>query len=553
MPENDSDGYPSGLSFQVTNNSKRVDVRIAGGGAVGQVAHSASDSPADSRRISQTTRTKIVFSVVWAVYLVVSLGLATGVGIGIADNGDGARVFAPSGVNPVSENGAAKGQGYVVTDFVAGSSRDPQKVINRIATIHYPTLNSYIMTSLGVLSPDRTVSLFTVGWIYLIIGLSIIWLVPLGKGLLPVGVIFGALALGPYARWVISTYADTPAFFGMAAVLSALVIGIRSVSAREFLQLNALVWVGSLLLALSKPAYGVSVPFVLILWVVVLVVFHRGHLKHFLRIPLILITVAGLALTSLVSYLQFTSSDRDEAGRTNSYQFVLDVAMPYLPQDVIDEAIPANIQAMAPERYWPRAGGWLEVEGWQETFENHSLINGLRLQVLSQPTTAYIIVSDTIVASTKPDISYTPPNTWSTPEPPPIAVVPAALYQGSVVFVETLLIPMSFATANIVFIVVAALLALGLLLLVRRWKSGDGVSALAGQLTLLLWASGLFGGFFAGAAVLGDGYQELAKHAILSSYMFVIFMASLIGLIAVAVVAWWQSKKTPSMASPANA
>ena len=520
------------------------------------MGHAARSLPSESavvRRISQTTRTKIVFSVVWAVYLVVSLGLATGVGIGIADNGDGARVFSPSGLNPVSDDGLAKNQGYVVTDFVAGSSRDPQKVINRIATIHYPTLNSYIMTSLGVLSPDRTVSLFTVGWIYLIIGLSIIWLIPLGKGLLPVGVIFGALALGPYARWVISTYADTPAFFGMAAVLSALVIGIRSVSAREFLQLNGLVWVGALLLALSKAAYVVAVPFALILWGVTVAVFQREHLKHFLRVPLGIVTVVGCVSVGASSFAQFTSSDRQESGRINSFHFTLDIAMTYLPQETIDQAIPQNIQAMSSERYWPRAGGWLEVEGWQDTFENHSLMNRLRLQVLSQPTTAYHLVSNAISASTEPDIPYAPANTWSTPEPPPIAVVPAALYQGSAVFVETLLIPMSFANANIVFIVVAALLALGLLLLVRRWRPPEGTSVLAGQLTALLWLSGLFGGFYAGVAVLGDGFSELSKHTILSSYMFVIFMVSLIGLIAVAVMAWWQSKKTPSMATPVSA
>ena len=510
-------------------------------------------APGATSRFSRTTRTKIVFSVVWALYLIVSLGLSTGVGIGIADNGDGARVFAPSGLNPVSENGLAKGQGYVVTDFVAGSSRDPQKVINRMATIHYPTLNSYIMTSLGVLSPDRTVSLFAVGWIYLLIGLTIIWLVPLGKGLLSVAIVFGALALGPFARWVVSTYADTPAFFGMAAVLSAFVVATKAVSAREFLQLNGLVWVGSLLLALSKAAYVIAVPFVLALWLVALAVFQREHLKQFLRIPLGLTTAIGVALVAGSSFAQFTSSDRYESGRINSFHFTLDVAMTYLPQEAIDQAIPQNIQAMSPERYWPRAGGWLEVEEWQETFENHSLMNSLRLQVLSQPVTAYLIVSEAISASTEPDISYLPPNTWSTPEPPPIAVVPAALYEGTVVFVETLLTPLSFATANIMFIVVAALLAIGLLLLVRRWQPGEGIAALAGQLTALLWLSGLFGGFYAGVAVLGDGFSELEKHAILSSYMFVIFTASLIALVVVAGVAWWRSKTTHSTSTPANA
>lgn len=504
----------------------------------------------DSRRILKkiieplSIRKKSGLSFWWALYVVVSLGLATGVGIGIADNGDGARVFSPAGLNPVSdEQGLAKGQGYVVTDFVAASSRDPVKVINRIANMHYPTLNSYILTSLGVLSPDRTVSLFTLGWIYLLIGLTIIWLVPLGKGLVPTAIVFGVLALGPYARWTVSTYADTPAFFGMAAVLIALVIALRPVSSGEFFRLNSLVWFGGLLLALSKVAYAVATPFILLIWIAVVLVFQRHHLSLFLRVPLMLTSILGIGLTVLSLHLQFSSSDRDQAGKTNSHHFVMDIALPNFPPEVVNGVIPENIRELAPERYWPRAHEWKQVDGWEETFGNQREMNRLRFYTLSQPGTLYQAISATVEASTQPDIPYTPPNTWSSSETPSLALLPLALYSLTVGFVETLLAPLSVPTWNLVVFAITAPMAIFATLLVRRWNKSGRLPLLAVQLALMIWLSGFFGGVFAGAAVLGDGYQELAKHAILSSYMFAVYLVSFVALVGVTALTWWTSRE----------
>lgn len=489
------------------------------------------------RRVAGSTpvKSRLTLSFVWALYMVVSLGLATGVGIGIADNGDGSRVFSPAGFNPEGDRErVATWHGYVVTDFEAAMSRDPQKVFKRVVNLRYPTLNSYIFVGLGIVDRDRQVTLFTFGLIYVVIGLTIIWLVPLGRGLLVSSLVFGTLALGPYSRWLVSTYADTPAFFGGAAVIIALAVLVRPLSAREHIQVGALFWFGALLIVLSKASYAIALPFILILWLGVLVVFQRKQWKSVVGGFSLVVHIAGLMLTSFFSYLQFTSEDRRWASELNAHSFLMSVAIPSLSDEVLDEiGIPQNIRDFYPESYRPRASGWEEVPNWRETMSDESAINRLRLEVLKQPNTTWVLVSDAVAASSRPEVGHLVANTWQEEGVPPLAVVPWALYQGSNELVKVLLWPIS--VSQTVLPVLAGLFASAALVVGwSRRQYGDHESRhRVMELFILALSSAIIGGATASAAIFGDAYNELEKHAILSSWLFLVFLAAVVALWAI--------------------
>ena len=476
---------------------------------------------------------KVIFSALWALYLSLFLGLFSGVGIGIADNGDGVRVTSPAGLNPQTETGLTRGQGYVVTEFVSAANKSPASVFDRVTSLHYPTANAYVLTLMGVLSPDRTVSLFALGWLYLVVGLSIIWLAPLNRIFLPTVISMGVFTLAPFARWATSTYADTPAFLGFAAVLMSIVALLGRLTSGEFLRVNVLLWWGVLLIALSKVAYAVAIPLIVAAYFLVVFVFQRAALTKSQLFPVAGVTVAGVALVSGMLAVQFGSSDREQSNIINNHHFVMSVVVPNYPADIVEQSVPEPIRELAPEGYWPRTEDWRDVPGWEETMTDTALITELRLALFTQPALLYELMSQAVASSTTPELDYLVPNTWLPDEAPPISVLPMGLYVATTGLVHFLLYPLSIPGLAIPLVIAVAIAALGVLVFRPGGRRGNE-SGESSKLLALTVLSCLFAGALAGAAILGDGlsdqaaigFTEFMKHLIMTSFLFTIFIVS---------------------------
>ena len=470
-------------------------------------------------------RKKVIFAAFWSLYASLFLGLFSGVGIGIADNGDGVRVTSPAGLNPQTETGLTRGQGYVVTEFFSAANKSPASVFDRMTSLHYPTANAYFLTLMGVLSPDRTVSLFALGWLYLIVGLTFIWLAPINKSLLPMAITMGVFSLAPFLRWTTSAFADTPAFFGFVAVLVANVSLLSRLNRREFFRVHVLLWWGVLLIALSKAAYAVAIPFVLVFFFATVFVFQRATVRASKLLPLAGVTVAGLALVSGMLAVQFGSSDREQSNIINNHHFVMSVVVPNYPVDIVEQSVPEPIRELAPEGYWPRTEDWRDVPGWEETMTDSALVTELRLAIFTQPALLYELMAQAVASSTTPELDYLVPNTWLTDEAPPISAIPMGLYVATTGLVHFLLYPLSIPGLAIPLVVAVAIAALVVVVFRPGGRRGDesGESWVLAALTVL---SGVFAGALAGAAILGDGFTELEKHLIMTSFLFTIFVVS---------------------------
>lgn len=483
-------------------------------------------------------RKKVIFSFGWALYLSLFLGLISGVGIGIADNGDGVRVTSPAGLNPQTETGVARGQGYVVTDFVSAANRSPISVLNRLTSLHYPTANAYLLTVMGVFSPDRSVSLFALGWVYLLVGLTIIWLAPIGKNPLPTVILMGVLALGPFARWMTSTYADTPAFFGFAALLISIVALLSHLNSKEFFRINVLFWWGLLLIALSKAAYAVVIPLIVIFFFVALILSRRVSRKGLQLAPTIAVAASGLALVGGMLAVQFGSSDRQQSNAINNHHFLMTVVIPNYPSEIVERTVPESIRELAPEGYWPRTDDWSNVPGWEETVTDNALILGLRLRLFTQPALLYELLSKSVSASTTPELEYLVANTWNPDNPPSTAPILTGMHAATTGIVHLLLYPLSNSVLAIPLLAVATIATVSIHVLGRRsLKTGDQGENF-GLLALMI-LSGVLAGALAGAAIMGDGlsdpdaigFSELMKHLIMTSFLFTVFAVSTLVLL----------------------
>lgn len=473
---------------------------------------------------------KVIFSACWGLYVALFLGLFSGVGIGIADNGDGVRVTAPAGLNPQTDSGLTKGQGYVVTEFLSAANRSPASVVDRMTSLHYPTANSYVLTLMGVLSPDRSVSLFALGWVYLLVGLTIIWLAPIRKNPLPTLIVMGVLVLAPFARWMTSAYADTPAFFGFAAVLVSLVALLSHLNSREFLRVNVLFWWGVLLISLSKAAYAVVIPLIVLSFAIALIVLHRGKLKGSQLARILAVTVSGLALIGGMLVVQFGSSDRQQSNTINNHHFVMSVVVPNYPTEVVENVIPETLRDLSPEGYWPRTGNWRDVAGWEETMTDTALVTELRLALFAQPALLWELMSKAVSRSTTPELDYLVPNTWLPDDPPILSVLPWALYLSTTWLTNLLLSPLSVSWLAIPFLIVTVIGAL-VLVIFRNSTRPKSQSVESRTLLALMIFSGVLAGALAGVAILGDGFTELEKHLIMTSFLFTVFSVSAIALV----------------------
>jgi len=151
--------------------------------------------------------------VVAAMIVVLPLGLPTGGTFGVEDNGDGYRLYCGAGATPRTVDRLAAWKGGVVTDFVMGTP-------NCGST---PSSAGLVLRA-AALGNDGSLGLGTVAWWYAaLVGLVVAaaaWAAS-ASGLWRAAVLVvpvAPLALTPFTRFFVSTYAEPAGLLGSLAV-----------------------------------------------------------------------------------------------------------------------------------------------------------------------------------------------------------------------------------------------------------------------------------------------------------------------------------------------
>lgn len=189
-----------------------------------------------------------------AVAVILATGLLTSQPSGVADNGDGARLFCGQALLPVVPKGDAAWAGGVVSEFLVDSKACPDPIPSSAgfmlgAAMHTPSGQVWNLTQLAWLY---------VGAVALVTGLAawavtarsrwrVLWLLP---GLLP-------LAQPDFARFFLSTYGEPAGLLGTFAMVSGTAVILATQRSDRAARIVGLVLVagGGLFTAAAKIAY----------------------------------------------------------------------------------------------------------------------------------------------------------------------------------------------------------------------------------------------------------------------------------------------------------
>ena len=205
-------------------------VRRAVGPDPGAAGRTACDRGADRARGAGHGRRPVVAVVAAAVAMVVvalSLGLV-GTPVGVADNGDGARLYCGAGLVPRTPDGRSNWQGGVVLDFTTGAPACPDP----IASAALPVLR------LATVGSGPTWSLTRLGVLYalavgVLTGLAA-WAVGPGIRLLALVPALVPLVGPTFTRFFLSTFSEPAGLLGAYALcLGAAVVAVTGRAERS--------------------------------------------------------------------------------------------------------------------------------------------------------------------------------------------------------------------------------------------------------------------------------------------------------------------------------
>jgi hypothetical protein len=512
-----------------------------------------------------------VAAVLAAAVVALSLGLFT-TPVGVADNGDGMRLYCGAGLVPDTPSGRSNWQGGVVLDFTTGAPACPDAVASAaLPALRLATLGSgptWSLTRLGVLYA------LAVG---VLTGLAA-WAVGPGLRLLALVPALVPLVGPTFTRFFLSTFSEPAGLLGAyglclgAAVVA--VTGRHEVRARVVGL--GLVAAGGLLAATAKASF---VP-LLAVALVVAAVTAVGRRRW------VGLGAAGaLALVAIAPVAAGVQWQQRHFAAVNTHNLVYTAVLPDVGGAALGPlGLPPAALSAAGRAYYPK--GVDGLPGAEVVAADPAAARSAAYGVLlAHPAAAAGALGRGLTATLGADLSYLP----SAPVTP--ASVPAVLGttvgpQGAdraqlLAWLDGLALPWLPAA------VVAAGVLAGVLTLRRgRGRGGGGLQACqrgdtadvecpqgdipdasggargvgwgvigrgAGRLAALAAVSAV--GLVA-AAVLGDGYFEIAKHVWLAAYLLVVTAAAVVLGIAVWVVrraAYRRPAPTPSSASRADA
>ena len=447
-----------------------------------------------------------VAAVLAAAVVALSLGLFA-TPVGVADNGDGMRLYCGAGLVPDTPSGRSNWQGGVVLDFSTGATACP----DAIASAALPALR------LATLGSGPTWSLTRLGVLYalavgVLTGLAA-WAVGPGLRLLALVPALVPLVGPTFTRFFLSTFSEPAGLLGAYGLcLGAAAV---AVTGRQEVRARAvglvLVAAGGLLAATAKASF---VP-LLAVALVVAAVTAVGRRRW------VGLGVAGtLALVAIAPVAAGVQWQQRHFAGVNTHNLVYTAVLPDVGGAALGPlGLPPAALSAAGRAYYPN--GVDGLPGAEVVAADPAAARSAAYGVLlAHPAAAAGALGRGLTATLGAGLSYLP----SAPVTP--ASVPAVLGttvgpQGAdraqlLAWLAGLPVPWLPAA------VVAAGVLAGLLTLRRRATTvGRALGRVAGFAAVA--AVGVVA-----AAVLGDGYFEIAKHVWLAAYLLVVTAAAVV-------------------------
>ncbi len=453
----------------------------------------------ERRRAPVGVLAAVAAAVVAAAVVAVSLGLG-GTPVGAGDNGDGPRLYCGAGLVPLTPDGRSNWKGGVVLDFATGAPACPDPA----ASAALPMLR------LATLGSGATWSLTRLGVLYalavgLLTGLAA-WAVGPGARLV---VLVPALVplVGPtFTRFFVSTYSEPAGLLGAYALcLGTAVVAVTGPTERGARTAGlVLVAVGGLVAATAKASF---IP----LLGVALVVAAATTVGNGPRRRLVGLATAGaVVLVAVGPVVAGVRWQERHFAAVNAHNLVYTAVLPDVGAAALGPlGLPPGALAAAGRAYYP--AGVRGVPGAEVVAADPADARaGAYRVLLTHPGAAGGALGRGLTATLGAGLSYLPSAPVTADSVPPAlgtTVGPQGADRAQLLaWLDGLPVPWLPA-------VVAAAGVLAGLLTVRR--SGPVVRA-AGRVAALGAVSAV--GLVA-AAVLGDGYFEIAKHTWLAAYL----------------------------------
>jgi hypothetical protein len=444
------------------------------------------------------------------VVVAVSLGLA-GAPIGVGDNGDGTRLYCGAGLVPRTADGRSNWKGGVVLDFATGAPACPDPIVSSaLPVLRLATLGSgatWSLTRLGVLYA------VAVG---VLTGLAA-WAVGAGVRLLALLPALMPLIGPTFTRFFDSTFSEPAGLLGAYAFgLGVAVVAVteRNERAARIVGL-VLVGGGGLVAATAKASF---LPLLALAAVVVAptAVGRRRWTG--------LAAVAALALLAVGPTVAGVQWQQRHFAAVNAHNLVFTTVLPDVGAPALAPlGLPPAALAAAGRAYYPE--GVRGVPGAEVVAADPAHARAAAYGVLlAHPAAAVEALGRGLTATLGADLCYLPSTPVTAASVAP-ALGTTVGQQGAdraqlLAWLDGLPVPWLPAV-----VAIAGMLA-GLLTV----RCGPVVRA-AGRLAALAAVSAI--GLVA-AAVLGDGYFEIAKHTWLAAYLLAV--AAVAVLVALAVM-----------------
>jgi hypothetical protein len=461
----------------------------------------------------------ILSGVVAVLVVALSLGLP-GPPSGAGDNGDGTRLYCGAGLVPGTPDGRSNWKGGVVLDFATGAPTCPDPIVS----------SALPMLRLATAGSGPTWSAARLGILYaLAVGLVTAvaaWAVGPGSRLLVLVPALVPLAGLTFTRFFVSTFSEPAGLLGTYAMfLGAGVIAAAARTDRAG-RITGLILVaaGGLFAATAKASY---LPLLLPAFVVCAATAVPLARSRRLVGPVLAAVAALVAVAPVQAGLQW---QQRHFAAVNAHNLVFTAVLPEVGAAALGPlGLPAAAAAFAGRAYYP--GGADGVPGSVVIAADPTGVRAAAYGVLlGHPSAAARASGLGMTATLGARLDYLPSAPLS-----PSSVAPAlgttVGEQGA--YGDQLRSWLDGLTAPWLPGLVAVVgLALGILTLRR---GGPLVTALS-RVAALAAASAVA---LVAAAVLGDGYFEIAKHVWLAAYLLEVTVAAavLAGVVAVACAA----------------
>ncbi|WP_158075614.1 glycan biosynthesis hexose transferase WsfD [Actinokineospora bangkokensis] len=448
-----------------------------------------------------------------------AMGLLGGTPTGIADNGDGSRVYCGAGLVPQTPTGRAAWLGGVVFDFDrTAPCADPQ-----------PSAAVWALRLAG--AGQDPFSLTRLGWLYAL-GVALVtaaaaWALSRRGGWWPLLLLPAAapLANQDFVRFFLSTFAEPPGLLGTYAVLCGTIAIAATSPAHRPERVVGLVLTagGGVLAVLAKVSFLPVLGIALLVCLLTVVGTHRW--RRLLTGPAVAVAVGLLAVGPVTRALDWQEVSYPGV---NSFNLAYTLVLTEVPGSAAELGLPEAAQDYAGNGYYPN--GPEAAPGAPVVLADPAAVRGASWAVLmTNPGALLRALGNGLIATEGRELDYLADYPWE-PGNRPLPVGKALSgAQGAD--------PVSFRGWLGGFVVpwkpfaVAGLgLLLGLVtLFVRRHPVVLALGRAAGLATVT--ALGLVG-----LAVLGDGYFEVAKHVWLAAYLLDAAMLAGVGALLALVV-----------------